>query len=147
MLPDVLPAARGFLRGHASIAALVSTRVFAHRVPDGYSPTNPDGGGWLLLTPTGEASITNTHVDRTVDVALQVEGFGRYLEDHAWTRALVATAHDLLRSEFPAYSDASVHVASVLPDVGLQPLPDDEFGRARVVAGVRVIAHPQVPAA
>lgn len=145
MLPDVLPAARAFLAADAAVAELVGTRVFAHRTPPGYPP---DSQAWLVLTPIVERSITNTSIDRTNDVSIQLEAFGRYLEDHKHARLTVATAHDALRSGFPGYDgDPDVRVTSVLPSAGIQPIPDDEFNRPRCIATVRVIAHPKVPVA
>ena len=144
MLPDVLPAAQAFLLADAATAALVATRVFAHRTPNGYPPDNQ---AWLVLSPIVERSITNTSIDRTTDASIQLEAFGRYLEDHKYARLIVATAHDALRSGFPAYNgDPDVRITSVLPSAGIQPIPDNEFNRARCIATVRVIAYPKVAA-
>lgn len=146
LLPNVAKIVRDFLLDNTAVATLVDDRVHAYRTQAGYPlRTGDNARPWLLITPLLERSVTNAACDRTVNAMVQLEGYGRYLGDHDYARLIVATAHDELRDGLPAYSSTAGHVTSVLPQLGLQPQPDDEFGLARCTATVRVIAHPLVP--
>jgi hypothetical protein len=147
VLPDVVKPARDFLKGHATMQALVDQRVHAHRTPKDYPLRLGDNARpWVVLTSIAETSVTTAPVDRTIDASVQLEGWGRWAGDHAHVRLIIATAHDLLRSQFSGYVDPDVKISAVRPDVPIQPVPDDEYGLARCMAGVRVIAYPLVAA-
>jgi hypothetical protein len=138
MLPDVLPVARAFLLADGAVAALVGSRIYGRTLP-----ANPDRDVPLVvLTPIAESSVTNTASDHTLDCGLQVDVWGRYPQDAAHARKVAATIHNALRTGLPGYVHTNGHVSAVLPDIGIQPLPDDELARARAMFQVRVIAYP-----
>lgn len=137
MIPDVTPLLRDFLRADAAVSALVAARVYAVRIPAKRA--------WpcVLITPLSQLSVT-PHVERSVDAQVQLEVYGRDGDDWAHTWLIAATAQARMRHALPSYTHPAGHVSAVLPEAGLQFLPDDEHGVARCVTTVRLIAYQRV---
>lgn len=134
MIPDVAPVVRDFLLTDGPVNALVADRVHILRRPvDAVYPL-------ILLTPFAQLSVSH-HIDRTVDTTLQIEGFGATEEDEATAWTVTATAQDRLRGGLISYHHADGRVSAVIPETGLQFLPDDEHHKARCVSTLRLIAY------
>lgn len=129
LLPNLLAGVRDFLVADADVAALVSGRVHALRMP--VDPTFP----LVLLTDVTTSPLV-ADVDKLAESRLQVEAYGvdSYDEGRAWT--LAATCHASLRK-----LATTSGFSGVLPETGLQPVPDTDLGKARWMFEVRVYGY------
>lgn len=140
-LPDVTAIVGAFLRQRVDVTGLTA----AAGPPGVHVAYVRSSRTWplLLVTVIDETSASGIPVDHVNDATVQLEGFGATVDDRHGARDLVATAHGALR-ELVAYDHPAGRVTAVVPETGIQPLPDNEHGKARYQATARVIAHPHV---